>query len=71
MPFETETRVRLQISNLVQMFRETNALHLSWYIHWYRLLVRAFVESVRRRIDQRGALVKNKLGPSSADAEFG
>ena len=65
------TRVQSLVSYLVRMFRETKVLHPSWYILWYRLLVRALVETVWRRIDQRKGLVKSKLGTTATDVEFG
>ena len=60
------TRFQRLTSNLIHMFRETKALHLSWYINWYRFLVRAFAESVWRRIDPKGGLVKNKLSATTS-----
>ena len=66
------TRIQRLSSKLLHMFRETKALHLSWYINWYRFLVRAFAESIWRRVDPKGGgLVKNKLATTSSDVEFG
>ena len=65
------TRIQRLTSKLLYMFRETKALHLSWYINWYRFLVRAFAESIWRRMDPKGGLIKNKLATTSTDTEFG
>ena len=65
------TRIQRLTSKLLHMFRETKALHLSWYINWYRFLVRAFAESIWRRMDPKGGLVKSKLATTSTDVEFG
>ena len=62
--------VSLTMKNLFKQarnfYRSTKALHLSWYIYWYRWTLKSLVNSFRGIDDEKGKPLASEAGGSGS-----